>query len=507
MLSISLLLAAITAGAVSTTAKPSSAPSILVVLADDVGVEAIGAYGEGEDLALTPNLDALAARGVLFRNAYANPVCSPSRALLMTGRYSSRTGIGRAIFAAEDGGVDPCTEHDLLASEVTLAELLISGPQGYTAAAFGKWHLNNACAASGGFDCVRVRGGFQHFAGVIANFNPRPVRGPTASDYFCWPKVVDGAIDCGTECCAGSWTGGSGHQYRAVYATSDNVDDALAWIAQQPASRPWLCYVAFNAAHSPLQAPPSSLHSQSLVYPVGHPLAGQPVPEGTLAFDLVDQTGGVVDLKAYFKASLEALDREIGRLLASVPGDATVIFLGDNGSDSFAISPPFDPRHSKGTLYEGGVRVPLIAAGPLVAAPDRESSALVVACDVYATAAELAGTPPPSGVTIDGVSFAPVLFDPLAPSPRAYAFTEYFEPNDDPLTPPNPPRTVEQFALRNDRYKLIDIEEPSAGREFYDLENDPYEECDLAGTTLTPEQLANYDALTSELALLRASFP
>lgn len=482
-------------------------PNVVIVVADDVGIDAIGIYGEGGDLSLTPNIDRLVASGVLFRNAYGAPICSPSRAMLLTGRYPDRTGLGDILIAPE-GGFDACVQHDLNASERTLPEILRQTPEPYTSAAFGKWHLNAACLDNGGLDAPRVRGGFAHFAGALSNFAPRSQGVPTDSHFFCWPKIVDGVNDCEGNCCTGSYTGGAGQNYRAVYATTDNVDDALSWIGAQAPAQSWLCYLAFHAAHVPLQAPPQALHDRALVYPVGDPLAGSPVPEGTIAADLEQTTGGVIDDQAYFQASLQALDRELGRLVAALPVDTVVIFVGDNGTMDLATSAPFDPFHAKGTSYEGGVRVPLIVSGRTVVAPQRTSDALVSLVDLYATVADLTGAPLPVGVTVDGISFAPILLDPFAPAPRSSAFTAHFRPNDDPLVPPDPPRTLEVYTLRNARYKLIVNDVPLAPDELYDLELDPFEQCDIvAFGGLTGQALVAYNALKSELAQLRATFP
>ena len=108
--------------------------NILLILSDDIGIDKTAAYSAHPDPARTPNLEELACAGVRFDNAYANPVCSPSRAALLTGRHGSRTGIGRWINTRDD-------TFDLVAAEVTIAEMLAESVQDYTAAAVGKWHL------------------------------------------------------------------------------------------------------------------------------------------------------------------------------------------------------------------------------------------------------------------------------------------------------------------------------------------------------------------------------
>lgn len=485
-------------------AQPTTGSKFLLIVADDLGVDAVGAYGEGAGASMTPTLDRLAGGGVLFRRAYAAPVCSPSRAMLLTGRYGGRTGIGRALSALEDGAADPCAQHELLASETTLAELLASSPRAFATAAIGKWHLNAACASNGDLDVVRVRGGFGHYDGALANFNPRSNGPASSSSYFCYPRIVDGALDCGDSCCPGDYQGGLGSNYRGAYATTDSVDAAIAWIGARPSAQPWLCYLAFHAAHGPLQAPPAELHSQPLTIPVGAPGEGEPVPPGTIAFEY-KPLGVVVDARPYFAAMVEALDREIGRLLATLPDDVTVIVIGDNGSDVFTVQPPFDPRHGKETLYEGGIRVPLIVSGPSVAQPGRETDALVSAVDVLATVAELAQVELPAA-TLDSRSFADVLFDASATA-RPFVFSQYFEPNADPLGPPVT-KTVEAYVLANARYKLIDARSPKASLELYDLELDPFEQCDrIAAGDLTVAEQQNLALLQAMLQQHLASFP
>jgi arylsulfatase A-like enzyme len=202
--------------------------NVLLILADDVGVDGIGAYGVGGDLPHTPRLDQLAAGGVLFRNAWANPVCSPTRATIQTGRYSIRTGIG---WIAEPAP----TLIGLPLSEVTLPEMLDLGTGGAWAhAAFGKWHLGDGPDVGGVF--APNLAGYYHFEGTLGN----------VTDYYDWTKVENGVVT----------------QETGTYALSDQVDSALDWIATAP--EPWFCYVAFNSAHSPWHAPPPDLHSVDL---------------------------------------------------------------------------------------------------------------------------------------------------------------------------------------------------------------------------------------------------
>jgi arylsulfatase A-like enzyme len=397
-------------------------PNIVLVLADDVGVDLVAAYGEGAAPPCTPNIDRLASEGLLFRNAWANPTCSPTRACVLTGRHGFRTGIGTPEGAA------------LSTAELFLPELLVE----HASAALGKWHLGAGLGASHPNDA-----GFTRYAGSLGGGVP---------SYTSWPKTTAGATSTTT-----------------VYATTDTADEAI--LAARTLPEPWFLYVSFNAAHTPLHVPPAEL------------CPGR----GCTSF-----CGGVpVGPVARTKAMLEALDTELGRLLdelALVAPDAFVVFMGDNGTARQAVEAPFDPMRAKGTLYEGGVNVPLIVRGPGVAVG--ECSALVAAVDLFATFAELAGQASPAE---DSVSLVPYLADPDLSSLRTTVYAEAFEPNG-----PGP-WTTHVRAVRDARYKLI--RDAAAPDELYDLALDPFETADLV-PTLVPGTRAQdaYLALAGELA-------
>lgn len=200
--------------------------NVLLVIADDLGVDHVGAYAEGSSIAPTPTIDGLASNGVLFRNAWAYPTCSPMRASLNTGRYGFRTGVGTP-------GARLSTE------ERTLPEQLDQQGSGYAHAWIGKWHLSNNVNHP-------TNSGWSHFTGII---------GGGVGDYFAWPRVSNGQTQTST-----------------TYATTQIVDDAIGWIGQQ--SGPWVCVVAFNAPHDPFHAPPANLHTQNLagLNPATNPL-------------------------------------------------------------------------------------------------------------------------------------------------------------------------------------------------------------------------------------------
>jgi arylsulfatase A-like enzyme len=321
----------------------------------------------------------------------------------------------------------------------------------YAHAAIGKWHLGNNTV--GGADAPNLAG-YSHFSGTLRSID----------DYFAFEDVANGTV-------------------RTVrrYATSQEVDDALDWIQSTPA--PWLCYLAFNAVHKPYHAPPAELHSVDLPGPY------RPKGEGPQ--------------RPFYNAMLEALDSEIGRLLRSIDPQildhTTVIFIGDNGSHWDVTLPPFDSERSKASLYEGGINVPLIIAGPLVERPGREVSAVVDATDVFATVAEIAGVDldavvPMAAGPLDSVSLLPYLGDPNASPVRTSVYAEIFSPNG-----VGPNENVKR-AIRDQRYKLIRTGWSPGGDEFYDLVTDPFERRNLL-LQLRPsdEALAAYEGFDAAL--------
>lgn len=424
---------------------PDQRPNLLVVLADDVGVDQFAAYGEHPAPAHTPRIDQLAAEGLLFRNTWVAPGCSPTRALILTGRQGHRTGIGRAI------GFEPSpgNEVELSTDEVSLADVLAPV---YRTAALGKWHLSLADQSGLSHPLLL---GFEHHAGAISNFTS--VNGDT---FFDFSKAVDGvAVET------------------QAYATSDTVDDALALI-DGFGDDPWFVWLAFHAAHAPYHAPPADLHTAALPAEVWQ------------------------DPVAHMQAMVEALDSELGRLLdgldPQVAARTVVVFLGDNGTPGSVTTAPFDPDHGKTELYEGGVNVPLILAGPGVPA-GAVCEGLVSGADLFATLAELAGLPVPAGGE-DSLSLAPYLADPGRASLRPWVYAEKFAPNG-----PGPYVNVER-AARDGRHKLIvdfDDQPEPVSVELYDLQADPFEQDDLlaqpAGLTAA-QQLAFERLMTVVLA-------
>jgi arylsulfatase B len=404
--------------------------SILLVVADDVGVDRIGAYNEHPDPGRTPLVDSLADQGVLFRNAWSNPVCSPTRALILTGRYAFRTGIGNNVSFSGAIGTG------LPASELTLPEVLVD----YQSMLAGKWHL---MGVENGPNHPMAFGGFDHHRGSLFNLRPN---GPDA--YFNWEKNTDGQV-----------------ALTDVYATTDSVDEAIGFV--QSATAPWLCVLSFNAGHKPLHEPPPSLHTYNL--------SGEPGPD-------------------HYRAMIEAMDCELGRLLAVVDLETTtVIFVGDNGTEPTAVTAPHDPNKAKNTMYEGGINVPLIIAGAGVE-QNGECGALVNVTDIFATIVELAGY---ESTAEDSVSLVPYLENPRRSTIRQWTYAEKFRPNGQTGT-----YSIRWRAIR-DRGSWKLIRRFGEDDELYHLNSDPFEENDLLDAPLGSAAQKAFDRLDAWMEDLR----
>ncbi|MBK8096130.1 MAG: sulfatase-like hydrolase/transferase [Planctomycetes bacterium] len=340
------------------------AQNVLIVIADDVGVDAIGCYGAGASPPPTPNIDALAGRGVRFTRAHGCPTCSPTRASIQTGRYPFRTGVGHPLGNPETG---------LAASEVLLPEVLAATQR--PRALFGKWHLGDATGNTTPNDQ-----GWPHFAGTMYG---------GVSDYFHFTLITNGVSANVNQ-----------------YSPSALVDRALAWIGAR--QQPWLAMVCFHSAHTPRQDPPALLH--------GYALNG-----------LDPTVDRVLFHKAMVQAMDTEIGRLLTGLGARTLAATNVIFLGDNGTERDVVEAPFTAAHAKATLYEGGTHVPMIVAGPAVANTPRTSAALVDTVDLFPTIATMCGVDVglvvPPNVPLDGHDLRPLLQD-TATSVRGWGYSE-----------------------------------------------------------------------------------
>ncbi len=414
--------------------EPQTAGNVLIIIADDLGVDDAICYAE--DAPPSPHLDALCDRGVVFENAWSQPICSPTRATTLTGRFGFRTGVGD-VAGHGSPGIQP--------TEWTLPRALDQVFPGVIAQAnIGKWHLAESGRVLDGDGPLDM--GWDYFTGLIVG---------AVADYFSWTK----------------WTGQDESRLVETYITTDLVDDAIDWIDDQ--EDPWLLWLALTSPHDPVHLPPDHLHSTEL--------------DGT---DIEGRE------REYFHAMIEAMDTEIGRLLAAIPDDeleaTTVIYFGDNGP-SPTVSTTGRGR-SKSSLYEGGIHVPMIIAGPMVERPGRATQ-LVSVTDVFATVLDLFEVPRsewPTDRTIDSVSMLPILLGDEEFVGRDWVYADFFGPN---VPAQQAGRTV-----RNDRFKLMRLE--ATGDRFFDLLDDPNERRNLLDGELSDEARAAYDELDAVLGSL-----
>jgi arylsulfatase A-like enzyme len=419
-------------------AHPGDRNVVLLIL-DDTGVDLFGAYGEytgadppPEHLA-TPSIQALAERGVLFRNAWSAPLCAATRATILTGQYGFRNGIGG------HGALVPPA--DAPAPYVPLAQQLATGPRPRPVRAMiGKWNVSDfthACSppAASLVDSfyTPVEAGFTRYQGspdvyVVSQFD--------------WCDVVEGAApfppcDSPVEVASPPYC-----FHRPGYETTVYVDQAVAFLSEAP-PQPWFLQIAFHSVHAPREAPPENLHTQ---------------PDILARYEPGESVYGISsDHRPMQAAMLEAMDTEIGRFLAALesydPGlsRTTVILVGDNGS--VLPLPTSLARDRKGSIYEGGVNVPLIVAGDVVhpARIGTETPALVHTADLFPTILELTGQPPPAGIVIDGVSFVGLLRSATASPPRSCAYAD----GDFAQGGGREARSAHTTAVRNATHKLI----------------------------------------------------
>jgi uncharacterized sulfatase len=381
-------------------------PNIILILADDLGWSDLPAYGNS--FHETPHLDRLARDGMRFTHFYAGPVCSPTRANLQSGQDQARFGITQHIpghrrpFAKL---VDPAVPRQLPLEVETFAERLSAA--GYSTGYFGKWHLGKEGHGPG-------EQGWQTVLECQGNIQP--------------PKVTGGET-----------------RRTAEFLTAK----ALTFIESNKA-RPFLLQVSHSAVHIPLSTTPELLAKYQ---------SKKPVP-------------GQLCNPAY-AGLLEELDQSVGRIVeavekAGVAQDTLILFLSDNGGIEHeqggrVVTSNKPLRGEKGTLYEGGIRVPAIACWPGKIPAGSLCETPVITIDLYPTLLQLARAPMPKQ-PLDGVSLAPLLRDPRAMLNRDTL--HWHLPHYHHSTPAG--------AIRRGGWKLIEFFETGA-LELYNLDADPGE--------------------------------
>lgn len=406
-------------------------PNFIVILIDDMGWADVGC--NGSKFYQTPNIDRLAKDGMRFTDGYAAcPVCSPTRASIMTGKYPARLHLTDWLPGRGDKPdqrlARPIINQQLPLEEVTIAEAL--KPAGYVTASIGKWHLGGEgfSPTAQGFD-VNVGG---YAAGSPAN-------------YFYPYANKQGAIP------------GLSNGQPGEYLTDRLTAEAERFIGQNK-DKPFFLYLPHYAVHIPLKAKQE--------YLARYQNSGKPG----------EQTNAI------YAAMMQSVDESVGRITRKLEelhlADHTVVFFtGDNGGLCTAEGPNTPAtsnaplRAGKGYLYEGGVREPWIVKWPGVVKPGGVCTTPVCSIDIFPTILEMAGLKV-AGQGIDGVSFVPLLKDPRVALKRDALYWHYPHYSNQGGKPGG--------AIRAGDFKLIEFYEE--GRvELYNLKDDLSENRNLAG--------------------------
>jgi arylsulfatase A-like enzyme len=395
-------------------AESADQPNIVLLLADDLGWKDVGFHDSEIE---TPHLDRLAAGGTRMTQFYVQPVCSPTRGALLTGKYPCRLGL-------QCGVVRPWAEHGLPVDERTLPQALSEG--GYFTAICGKWHLGHATPEQ-----LPLARGFAHQYG---HYNG-------ALDYFT--HLRDGGLD---------WHRNQEGLEEEGYTTTLIGAEAVRLIeAHDFGKRPMFLYVPFNAPHSPLQAPEEYLSRYESIRN---------------------------KKRRTFAAMVTCMDDAIGSIVAALSqagqtDNTLILFCSDNGGPRGLGGDNGLLRAGKGTLYEGGVRVPAVAHWPNVVPAGGKVDGLMHIVDLYPTLLAVAALTPGSQFEIDGVNQWPVIMGER-PSVRHEVLL-----NTTPF----------HGAVRLGPWKLIHngrvtanatSVEGEATYELFNLKDDPYEKQDLS---------------------------
>lgn len=411
-------------------------PNIILIMTDDQGYGDLGYHGNPQ--IKTPALDQLAAQSVRFSNFYVSPVCAPTRASLMTGRYNIRTG----VFDTYSGGAMMATE------EVTMAEVFRDA--GYATGQFGKWHLGDSYPSrpidQGFGTAVWHQAGGMSQAGDVPNWHRRD------SAYF------DGIL----------WRNDRLFQSKG-YCSDVFTEETIHFIRKNK-DRPFLAYLAFNAPHTPLQVPQSYYDQYKDLQIDPAYFRGR----GQYTNDISEQDQEAA--RGVF-AMVTNIDDNIRRLLDSLEemgleDNTIIIFMTDNGPQQWRYTGGF--RGKKGTVREGGIHVPFYIKMPDGMTKVREVDEPAAHIDLLPTLSRLCNVTLPRQLQLDGRDLSAFFQSEHTPGLDRPLFFEWQR---------SYPELYRNMAVIQDGYKLMGF----AGRdatindfELYHLENDPYEAKNLA---------------------------
>lgn len=306
----------------------SENPNILLIIADDMGLDATPGYDFGQTKPTMPTLQNFIDNGVRFNNLWVNPTCTPTRGTILTGKYGFRTGVTNV-------GLEMST------SETSLQTLINSQTSNsYSQAVIGKWHLSSSATHPTAM-------GVEHYEGMLTG---------TAQAYDDWRFTQEETTTASTD-----------------YITTKFTDLAIDWVAQQ--SQPWFLWLAYTAPHTPFHLPPTDLHSQGSLPSDEASIADNPLPYYLAMLESMDTEMG----------------RLIDSMTEETLEDTVIIFIGDNGTPN-QVAQEYRSSRVKGTVYQGGINTPMIVTGKNVVRVNEVENALINSTDLFATIADIAGT-------------------------------------------------------------------------------------------------------------------
>ena len=310
-----------------TNKEVENPPNILLVIADDMGKDALASFAEGSIKPTTPNIDAIRKNGLSFTNFWTYPTCSPTRASMITGKYGFRTNVRWA--------------NQKLSENETLLQKYINENtnNSYATAVIGKWHI------SGYDDTINPETfSIDYYEGIFIG---------SVKDYYNWPLSKNGKQSITKE-----------------YTTKKLTSLASDWIQKQ--DKPWFMWLAYNAPHTPFHIPPAEMHNQGDLPPYIE--EADPTPYFMASIEAMDyQIGQLMN-------SLSKEERE----------NTLIIFMGDNGSEPIVTQAPYASNQVKRSLYQGGINMPLFVSGKGVERKGTDNN-LITSTDMFATIAEIAG--------------------------------------------------------------------------------------------------------------------
>ncbi|QCX39292.1 arylsulfatase [Aureibaculum algae] len=412
-------------------AQSNEHPNVIIIMTDDQGYGDLGSTGNPH--VKTPVIDGLAKESLRFNNFYVSPVCAPTRASLMTGRYSLRTGVRDTY----NGGAT------MASNEVTIAEMLKQA--NYTTGIFGKWHLGDnfpSRPSDQGFDesLIHLSGGM----GQVGDFTTYFKGDKSYFDPILWHNNKKEAYD--------------------GYCSDIFTDNAIEFIEKNKET-PFFCYLSFNAPHSPLQVPEKYYKQYANIDP------SSGFKNDDRPFVKMNEKNKEDARKVY--AMVTNIDDNLGKLFKklddlNIADNTLIIFMTDNG--------PQQPRYvagmrgRKGSVYKGGVRVPFYMKYPMAFKGDKDIDNLATHMDVLPTLSQICNVDLPKEKSIDGKSLVPVIKGESINwdhRPLFFYWSRRY------------PELYNNMAIQKGNYKLVghtDYDAEIENFELFNIHEDPYEQ-------------------------------